>query len=126
MALAQSSFGGFADDGESLVHHIVEWLAVLKALAKLGRLSAQLVIVHGLVFRLQRVNRGNVTPDRLDRAVVGGAEYFHCKVKHCDCLSYTYISSRSDISPPSLRVNVSLRQLEKQKIIAVENPFCFG
>ena len=72
VAQADGALGRLAHDGEGLGQQVVERLAGGEALAEQTRLVAELVVAHGLVGGLERVDGVDVLPIALQ--VLVGAE----------------------------------------------------
>ena len=74
MTLAQGALGRLAHGGERVDQQVVEAGALVQALAQAIGAGAQLGVAQPLELGLERVDRVDRLPERLDEAVVGRAE----------------------------------------------------
>ena len=74
MALAQGALGRLAHGGEGVVEDVVDRVVALEAFAERVGAGAQIVVRQRLERGLEVVDRGDRILERLEHAVVGGAE----------------------------------------------------
>ena len=74
MALAEGALGGLAHHRKGFGQNIVQGLARFQPRLEGGGHGLELFVRHGLEARLQGVDLGHSAPERLDLALVGGAE----------------------------------------------------